>query len=466
MNPNFFVLFLSFSIGANPFSAYADNGVKPAHDSHTTVASELSTSIETINSTEKPKNIILLIGDGMGPSAIKALRKFKAEQGYSANRRLSFDDYLLGSINTDSIDDSENITDSAAAATAFATGRKTINGAVSVDSHSQPFTSVLELAKRRGMSTGMVVTSSVTHATPAAFASHHIDRDEEADIADQYFDVQWNQKPHIDVLLGGGRKYFARKDRNLIAEFKTKGYQVVVTREQLLNSKNEKLLGLFARDGLDMSWDRTGDTPSLAEMTKVALAALSSNEKGFFLLIEGSQIDWAAHANDIVGVISEMQDFESAFKVTVEFAEKNSDTLVLATADHGTGGLSIGADSSGEDLYFWDSSVISAFTETPKKIAKDAKKSGDLLAELRQASSLVFSSKEKQMLANADLNDWEATRKLIAKIVAKHSHTGWTTFGHTGEDVNLYGLGPSSEMLRGYHDNTYIGLYLLQIMRQ
>jgi alkaline phosphatase len=411
---------------------------------------------------ERPLNIILMIGDGMGPAHIKAYRKFMDDPKTVEEEKVAFDYYLVGSLSTESSDTRENITDSAAAATAFSTGKRTINDALSVDEFNQPIKTVFEKAKEIRLSTGLVVTSQVVHATPAAFVSHHINRKKYNEIADQYFDNQINDMPLMDVLLGGGTKYFIRNDRNLVSEFTAKGYDYVENKSQLNESISNKLIGLFGKISVDKMWDRDSWVPSLADMTKAAIKRLDKNDKGFLLMVEASKIDWAAHEKDIVGVMSEMQDFELALKAAIQYAKADGNTLVIVTADHETGGLSVGSGESGEKFYYWDHDVIRSFKYTTAKIASDAQKSGSLLAEVQKATTLKLTEKEKHQLNNADLKDWYQTRRVVTNIINKRSFTGWTTFVHTGVDVNLYAYGPGSEQLRGHWDNTKIGKTIFQ----
>ena len=199
---------------------------------------------------------------------------------------------------------------------------------------------LLELAEEKGMSTGLVATSTITHATPASFAAHVRSRGSQAEIAEQYIESG------AEVFLGGGREFFipqdqegsSRKDdRNLIEEFENVGYDYVSTVEEMQNSDSDKLLGLFANSGMDSE----NRTPTLEEMTNTALSKLQSNENGFFLMVEGSQIDWGGHGNDSEYVIREMKDFDNAVKAALEYAEKDGETLVVLTADHETGGMTM-----------------------------------------------------------------------------------------------------------------------------
>lgn len=437
--------------------------------------------------TKPVKNIILFVGDGMGPAYLKAYRMMIDDPATSEVETTVFDSIFVGSLRTDpqgfsgEITDSSasakalatgkkaingQVTDSAASATAFATGSKTINGALSVDGQNKPIPTVLEKAKHQGKSTGMVVTSQIYHATPAAFVAHELNRDNYTEIANQYFDNQYLGQPYIDVLLGGGRKYFARKSRNIAKEFEQIGYDLVSSRDALINSNQPRVLGLFADIGMDKMLDRDDNTPSLAEMTQVAIAKLSNNPNGFFLLVEGSQIDWAGHENDIVGAMSEMADFEAAVVEGLNFAKTNSETQIIVTADHSTGGLSVGAAINGHDYYQWNSQVVKSFKITPNKMVQLAQVSGNLLAEFEKATDIKLSSEDKKKLKEAPIKDYYQSLKIVTDLINRLSYTGWTTQGHTGVDVNLYAYGPASAELVGNWDNTKLAEFMFSLLQR
>ncbi len=295
--------------------------------------------------TSSVRNIILFIGDGMGIDQVSVARI----QHLGADGQLVLDRLpVTGLVKTHSIDNL--ITDSAAGATALASGFKTRNGMVGVLPDSGAVLTLLEAAHHRGMSTGLVVTSSITHATPACFASHVASRENHEEIARQLLNEQ------VDVLLGGGKRYFlssgtpgsVRKDTlDLIKMAKNSGYTYLETRAQFLATGSEKLLGLFAWDG----FENKPSEPTMSEMTEKSLQILSRNDTGFFLMVEGSQIDWGGHNNDLAYMIRELLAFDQAVQTGVKFAEKNRNTLIVVTADHETGGLDIlGGRLNGQDL--------------------------------------------------------------------------------------------------------------------
>lgn len=353
------------------------------------------------NSTpnQKAKNIILFIGDGMGAEHRKAARWFSVGR----NGKLSMDDMPInGSLQTYSADNL--ITDSAAAATAMASGVKTNNGVIGLDENLSFVYTILEDAKTKGKLVGLVTTTHINHATPAAFASHIDDRSLMKEIAVQML------VSGIDVLLGGGEDDFLptsysgcypeqgeRTDgRNLINEATSIGYLYVcdqISFDRIDPVSTYQLLGLFADEGMTRPF-----SPSLANMTRKAINILSNNSDGFFLMVEGGQIDWASHSNDAANAISDTLAFDDAVEVAKQFASITNDTLIIVTADHETGGMVISSSPSG--LSGEDGPFV-----TPD---------GDSF------------------------------------------YINWSTTGHTAVNVPVTSQGPSSYRLDGVNDNTFI----------
>lgn len=410
-------------------------------------------------SEKKLKNVILLIGDGMGFSYTTGLRYFNNDSVKALMVPTIFDRHFVGTQSTYSLDPESNITDSAAAGTALATGYKTYNGAIGVNIHGQSVPTVLEYAKYRGKSTGLVGTSQINHATLAAFAAHNESREQYNKIADDYFDERLNGQLKIDVMLGGGKSYFCREDRHLAEEFMKNDYGYVTSLWELVANKNERVLGLFAPVELPKQIDRVPAVPTLAQMTKAAIQRLQQNPKGFFLLVEGSQIDWAGHENDIVGAMSEVKDFEAAYQEAVHFALDREDTLVIATADHSTGGMSIDRD----DHYKWNPGVIKAVTATPRVIADRLHRTKDI-GTLKNDISFSLDDEDLQLLRTTLEMTADDTHQALISIINHHSSTGWTTKGHTGEDVPVYACGLCSHLFSGKIENSDIANILFQII--
>ena len=293
-----------------------------------------------------PRNIIMVIGDGMGPAYTSAYRYFKDNLNTSEVEETVFDRHLMGLSSTYPAAVSGVVTDSAASATALASGIKTYNGAIGVDVNKEPVQTVLEWAKLQGKKTGVVVTSQINHATPASYLAHNEYRKNYNAIADSYID----DGIKADLFLGGGWKYFIREDRNLVDEFKQSGFHYIDNYQGLANLPNNKpVLGLFADKGLPWALDDSNKY-RLSTMTKAGIHHLvdlqnSDNEadEGFFMLIEGSQIDWGGHANDADYLIKETLDFDKMIGLVLDYAEKDGNTLVIVTADHETGGFTLAA---------------------------------------------------------------------------------------------------------------------------
>jgi alkaline phosphatase len=282
--------------------------------------------------TELPKSIILIIGDGMGVAHLTA--------GKYQKGNLSLEKFTTaGLLTTHSVDCFA--TDSAAAGTALATGEKTCNYRVAVDCSGKPIKTVLEWAEELKMSTGIVVTSAVTDATPAAFMAHVENRFRQSQIAEQIVDSG------VEVLFGGGWIYFVPKseegsrrsdEKDLLAQLKER-MAVVRTAGEFNNLGNDTAsVGFFASNYLP---DAKKRQPSLASLVQKALAILSKNENGFFLMIEGSQIDRAGHDNDSSSLIEEVLDLDDAIKAAFDFAVEDGETLVVVTSDHETGGFAL-----------------------------------------------------------------------------------------------------------------------------
>ncbi|WP_406686316.1 alkaline phosphatase [Rossellomorea vietnamensis] len=399
----------------------------------------------------KAKNVIFMIGDGMGVPYTTALRYMNDNPDTMEMEKTAFDPYLVGLQTTYPEDEKENVTDSAAAATAMSGGVKTYNNAIAVDNDKSDVKTVLEQAKENNMSTGIVSTSEITHATPASYGAHEESRKSEDAIANDYYDEMINGKHKIDVMLGGGTDFFERDDRNIAEQFKKDGYSYVKSADELKKDKNDQILGLFAESGMDKMIDRDEKQPSLADMTTAALDRLKGDKDGFFLMVEGSQIDWAGHDNDVVGAMSEMRDFEQAFEKVRDFAKENGETLVIVTADHSTGGISIGSDGE----YNWDPAPIQAAKHTPDYMAEQIVNGASVEETLANNIDLELTPEEiASVKTAAEKGDQTEIDNAIEKIFDKRSGTGWTTDGHTGDEVPVYAYGPQKEKFAGLIDNT------------
>ena len=463
---------------------------------------------------QRARNVILFIGDGFGMNQLalglayasevegRPLRMAELANAGSAGYAIPFSYARI-------------TTDSAAAATQMATGARVLTETLSVDPETaEPLPTVLEWAEERGLATGLVSNMRLTHATPAAFKVHAKSRYvPEPELADQLF-----AEPEVEVLLGGGGRAMVpqgtnvkdsvpglpegtdgasnRSDgRDLIAEAAARGFTVVGDRAGLEAARGaERLVGVFAASHLpyvlDRSWEGLDDAvPTLAELTGAAIASLEGDEEGFFLVVEGGLIDYAGHENDAGAMLAEILDYDEAVGVGFDFARAREDTLVLVTADHGTGGFSFtygpggpgplpetvfpdyssGPEMAGnrhlELLAAQRRSLIEAMPEISSPATVDS-----VLAVIEEATGIRLTDEEAADLAeqlNAEdpaprdyatyyLDSFTVPVALAAEKLANHTQVVWSTGGHTSEPVLLLGYGPGADGVLGIGENTRV----------
>lgn len=281
---------------------------------------------ETVKFKKRPKNIILLIGDGMGVAQVySALTANKGQLNLNYMKHIGF-------MQTQSADD--YITDSAAAGTAIATGVRVNNGVIAIDQDGKVLKSILYISEDNNKATGLVSTSAITHATPASFVANQPDRGMYEDIAGDFLDSG------IDLFIGGGKEHFTSREdgRNLLEELSQNNYRVFSSLEEAASVKTGPMAILTAAIHNEVYPERGNLLP---DATQKAIEVLQSNKEGFFLMVEGSQIDWGGHANNTTYIVHETLDFDRAVGKALTFAANNKKTLVIVTADHETGGMSI-----------------------------------------------------------------------------------------------------------------------------
>lgn len=401
-------------------------------------------------SQSHPKNIIIMIGDGMGPAYTTAYRYYKENPDTEEMEQTVFDRLLVGMSSTYPARVSGFITDSAASATALSTGFKSYNGAIGVDVEKRPLQTLLEKAKSLGLSTGVAVSSQVNHATPAAFLTHNESRQNYIEIAESYINTD------ADVILGGGQRYFSAE---LIEKFTAKGYQHISEFNQLDSVTSPKVLGLFADVQLPWVIDDK-EARSLSTLTKKSLELLSQNPNGFVLLVEGSLIDWAGHSNDIATAMAEVDEFAYTIEVVEQFVRQQKDTLMVVTADHNTGGLSVGANGK----YEWNPEVLHKVKASPDSIAASAIAADDWHGIVSDLLGFTPSAQEFSGLTNARMQGNKALAIALRKLIDVYSNTGWTSVGHTGLDVQVFAAGPGAKLFSGHQDNTEIAQKIFSLL--
>ncbi len=412
----------------------------------------------TEGAADRPKNVILFIADGTGPATATMARDYgRAVLGRDG---LALDEIVTGTVRTWASD--SWITDSAAGATAYSAGVKTYNGAIGVDTLRQPVGTILEAAAAQGMATGLVATSRITHATPASFAAHVPSRSMENEIAEQII------TRGVSVIFGGGRRHFlpesaegVRTDgQDLLQALRKMDYQVISTFDEFQGSLRTPVAGLFTMSDMSYEIDRDPEAePSLAEMTVKAIGLLDADPNGFFLMVEGSRIDHAAHGNDAAAHVRELLAFDAAVAAALDYARRNGNTLVVSVSDHETGGLTLGRRGRS-----WNPAVLSRVRASHAPIVAELTSgaaAGDVLYNYAGIDDLT--DEEREMLAEAGTQS-RRLNAALTQIISERAGVGWTTGSHTAVDVNLYAFGPGRDMLAGNLDNAEVGRRLATLL--
>lgn len=410
------------------------------------------------------KNVIFMVSDGMCFSVLTAAQTFlrRQEQRMSNWLKMYGERPVVRSLcETDCA--SGIVTDSAAAASCWGIGERINNGVLNITPDGRKPPTLLQKMNAAGKRCGLVTTTTATHATPAGFAVTVAKRSDQKAVAAQYLERK------VDVVLGGGTQYFSD---DLLGAYRQAGYTVALDRKDLLASQGATpLLGLFAKSHLPYEIDRRQSadlqaaTPTLAEMTKVALQRLNAGPQGFFLLVEGGRIDHAAHANDGAAAIREQIAFDETIALVLAFIEKNSDTLLIITTDHGTGGFNVNglgnedfettAPSYAESSPAFDRLV--GFTSSLERLNTQSKalSAKEFLAAAEQMTGLQFKAEDRSKIIST---------KTLAAALMKYTSIGWTSNNHTGEMVEFCATGPGSGLFPPYLRNHQVHAKLLQAM--
>lgn len=372
------------------------------------------------------------------------------------------------------------VTDSSAAASAWGGGVKINNGAVNVRPDGSESTPIMRHLKKLGHRTGLVTTASITHATPAGFAAVSASRDDEHLIAPQYLGV-------VDLLMGGGMDFFSPKkrvdSRDVITPFTKAGYELIESRDDLLASKSEKMLGLFSGGHIPFELDRLNDPeltkkiPTLAEMSGVALANLLNHPAKFLLQIEGARIDHAAHANDAAGLLWDQLAFDDALAKVLKMTADSEDILVIVTSDHGNAnpGLNGTGNSYLESNKIFES--IAQSTASYDKILKVWGNSSDNSPEQLAAiikDKLGFTLKPKEIaelyssITNGQVTEWskqlDNPTGLLGQFAGNHTGIGWTGTSHTSDATMISAIGPQAERFSGIVPNQEVHRHFLELL--
>jgi alkaline phosphatase len=430
----------------------------------------------------------------MGPASLSLARSFRQyRDNLNIDDILTLDKHLIGSSRTRS--SNSLVTDSAAGATAFSCALKSYNNAVGVTPDKEPCGTLLEAMKHDGYMTGLVVTTRITDATPAAFSSHVTYRFYE-DLIAQHQIGEYPLGRVVDLMIGGGRSHFyppgeseygsggLRKDgRNLIVEAQEQGWSYVGNRSEFDSLKLGEnvqfpLLALLEDHDIPFDLDRDPKVhPSLEEEAITAMKALSEatkdSDKGFFLLIEGSRIDHAGHNNDPAAQVREVLAFDKAFKAVLDFADSTDvETVIISTSDHETGGLATARQlTPSYPDYLWYPEALLAVQHSGEFLNKKiAQYKGDDLESFIKHDILEKDLGIKKYTPEeviTVMEHKEASHYFLNDIVSRRSQTGWSTHGHSAVDVNIYAYSNKKstmrllrEQLGGNHENIEIGQFM------
>ena len=424
----------------------------------------------------KAKNIIFMVSDGMSHGTLNmADLLLQRKEGRSSNWIKLYRENKARRAYMDTASADSMVTDSAAGSSSWGGGVKVNNGALNVGPDGTSYKPILQKFKDGGKAVGCVTTVPITHATPAGFCVSTKSRGSQEDIASMYLDLKF------DVMMGGGTEYFSadkRKDqRDMFSEFAKSGIQVARNKSEMDNCKTGvPMLGVFYTDGLPYSLDQSSDSdlistiPTLADMTRKAIEQLSKNKNGFVLQVEGGKVDWGAHANDVGALLYDQIAFDDAIAVAIEFAEKNHDTLVVITTDHGNASPGL-IKSKNVDACF---DKIQKFKHTNDWVLYGIKKTDtpqQVIDRLFEAQGYAITKDEATELLThySDLgnegiyNSYKLPFKRLGQIQQTYTSVGWSGMDHSGEFVELGMFGPGSEALPPFVKNIDLHNFMLKV---
>jgi alkaline phosphatase len=418
----------------------------------------------------RARNVIFMVSDGMNIGALSLAKLYgglveeRKNNWMQLYRERAVVRGLAETYSANSI-----VTDSAAAASAWGGGQRVNNGTINILPDGKLLTPLHTKLQQHGLRTGLVSTATITHATPAGFAANVTSRGEETEIAQQYLDRR------VDVLLGGGRKFFSPELRG---KFTAAGYDLVENRDALTKldtSSFRPLLGLFAESHHAFDIDRKNvpglaeTLPSLAEMTRTALTQLNHGADGFFLLVEGARIDHAGHANDAASSIHDQLAFDEAVGTVLEFTARHPDTLLIITTDHGCGGIQMNGVSASATQGIAPG-IYNATTQTFLKLKGFQRSvewmkqnsveglSGPKLGEaLRRYTGLNLTEDQIKIMQGLKL-------PATSEVLKQHTGVGWTSANHTSELVEFCAHGPGSHLFPPYLWNSETHALLLHAL--
>jgi alkaline phosphatase len=450
------------------------------------LAACVSGAVSTAPAPRVPRNIVIMFADGAAPTQWDFGRyssRVLREQPF-VTTDVVFRQGVVGLLATSP--HGAYVTDSAAAASAMATGFKAANGAISITPDGTLPRTVMEAAKASGKRIGLVTTASVHDATPAAFAAHAMSRRDSQALVDQLLALE------PDVLMGGGADHFVpdgarggkrRDGKDVVAAFRARGYRVARNPAELAAASGAKVLALFAGGDMDFEIDRDpAREPTTAEMTAAAFEALERDSpEGFVLLVENENVDTAGHHNDAAALMRALWAFDDAVKVALEFQRRHPDTLLIVTGDHEAGGFSptyaqkdLSTVSSRNRFYSGDAQlrmlerITMSFRGVKDRLERNP--SNDALDEVlaRHFPGFRLDPDLRALILGGKMAERNASylpHNALGRMIARQTGYYWGTSGHTSEPVVVGAIGPGAELFHGYQDNTEFGKHLHRLIR-
>ena len=446
-----------------------------------TMLAGTSASAQAPPPAHKVRGVVFMVSDGMSPGVLtmaEAYSKLTRKHGTQWWSLLNNRNAARGLMDTASAN--SMVTDSAAASSSWGGGQRVNNGSINVSVEGKEITPIAAILKKRGVRIGLVTTATITHATPAGFAACILKRNDEDDIAPQYLE-------RVDVLLGGGSGHFSANDRadkrDLEGEFAKAGYGIVSSRDSLLASREEKLLGTFTRGHLPFTIDRDHNpamaaaVPTLTEMTRAALTRFLTNDQPFLLQVEGARIDHAAHLNDIGALLADQLAFDDALAEVLVLIGNRDDILVVVTSDHGNSNPGLngmgngynestqrfaritGMKASHERLFAEWSKTRSG---TPTQLTALVKQHLDFTLKPGEAAALI------EVFENHPVIEWNEQHckpeGLLGQFAGNHTGIGWTGTTHTSDPTLVSAVGPQSSRFNGMVRNSDVFGHLMEML--
>lgn len=429
----------------------------------------LASAIGTGNA-RRAKNIIFLVADGMPVSVpTMADHYLQMTTGKGSYWMWLMDQRWVRNGLQDTRALNSLVTDSSSAASTWGSGRRIWNGQINCFPDGTKLRTLYSLLKEQGMKTGLVTTTTMTHATPSGFAIVHESRDDEAGIARQHLEAG------VDVLMGGGHRFFggdARADKkDVYALFAIQRYEIARNLAEMQKASTGKLLGIFSNSHLPYTVDRVNNAaanagvPTLAQMTRKAISLLDRSREGFILQVEGGRVDHGNHANDLPAAVFDQIEFEEAIKVAIDFAREDEETLVIITADHACGGIAL--NGAGEEYIDSTAGLRSlenmkcSYTNMLTELRLDPKPDS-ILGKVKDKLGVELKKEEAEAVSSAIgnnspfklLNFLGSASATFGAIMGNHTKVTFTSGNHTSDHVLLTAMGPGSEQIQGLVQNT------------